>query len=654
MGTAATRRPSLAAGMIALGVLGAAEAPAQSTEYLNFDGLTRELRALTNGTERARLRSIGRSHQGRDLWLVEIGNPAGAPLDTRPAVLVVGNLSGDHLLGSALALETVRYLLTGADRAAAPVLDSQVVYVVPRLDPDGAEAMLAGVKRDRRTNARPFDDDNDGRVDEDPGEDLNGDGLITVMRTADPSGAYMVHPGDARLMKKADPAQGESGTFTLHVEGRDTDGDGWLNEDGAGGVDLDRNFQHAYPYWERDAGPHMVSEPESRALMEFVIAHRNIGAILTYGHSDNLVTAPDARGNLADAAVLDLPAFALASNAGLFEKGVFATGPRGPGGFGGGGGFGPFGGGQPQLRGAQPGRDNDPSAGRRPATTVNTADLTYFETVSKAYREITGITKVGHSRAAEGAFFQYGYYQFGVPSFSTPGWGLPDARRAADTARTDEAPGAVEPRPGARGRPPAGGPPAGRAPQGQATRPGGGQPGADSTILAALDAAGIDAFVPWTPFTHPELGPVEIGGFRPCAVTNPPPDQLAELGRKHGAFTVKLAGMLPRVRIVDTKVTSHGGGVFTVTAEIENAGYFPTALQHGVVARAVQPTTVQIQVPPESVLTGADKASTVQRLDGSGARERFTWVIRGQQGAAVEIRARSQKGGTTTATVTLR
>jgi hypothetical protein len=112
--------------------------------------------------------------------------------------------------------------------------------------------------------------------------------------------------------------------------------------------------------------------------------------------------------------------------------------------------------------------------------------------------------------------------------------------------------------------------------------------------------------------------------------------------------------MLPRVRIVDTKVTSHGGGVFTVTAEIENAGYFPTALQHGVVARAVQPTTVQIQVPPESVLTGADKASTVQRLDGSGARERFTWVIRGQQGAAVEIRARSQKGGTTTATVTLR
>lgn len=654
MGTAGTRRFSLVAGAVVLGLLGAVtSAAAQSAEYLNFDGLTRELRALTSNADRARLRSIGRSHDGRDIWMVEIGSPAGAPLDTRPALLVVGNLSGDHLVGSALAMETVRYLLAGGDTAAATVLASQVVYVVPRIDPDGAEAMFAATKRDRRGNARPFDDDNDGRVDEDPGEDLNGDGLVTVMRRADPSGDYMVHPDDPRLMKRADAARGESGAFTLYVEGQDTDGDGWLNEDGAGGVDLDRNFQHAYPYWERDAGPHMVSEPETRALLDFVLAHRNIGAILTYGHTDNLVTPPDARGNLAEATVLDLPAFALASNAELFDKGVFATGPRG---FGGGGGFGPFGGGgQPQLRGAQPGRDNDPAAGRRPATTVNAGDLTYFETVSKAYKDITGIAKVGVHRAPQGAFFQYGYYQFGVPSFSTQGWGLPEQRRAADSTRTDRPPGGgAEGQPGGRGRPPAGGPQAGRAAQGQAARAGAPQAGADATILRALDSAGVDAFVAWIPFTHPDLGPVEIGGFRPYAVTNPPPADLAELGRKHGAFTVRLAGMLPRVRIVDTKVTSHGGGVFTITAEVENAGYFPTALQHAVVARAVHPTTVQILVPPEAVLTGAAKASTIQRLDGSGAREKFTWVIRGQQGSTVEIRARSQKGGTTTATVTLR
>jgi len=86
-------------------MLGAApHAAAQQAAYLNFNDLTRELRALTNGTDRARLRSLGRSHEGRETWLVEIGNPAGAPLDTRPGVLVVGNLSGDHLVGSALAV----------------------------------------------------------------------------------------------------------------------------------------------------------------------------------------------------------------------------------------------------------------------------------------------------------------------------------------------------------------------------------------------------------------------------------------------------------------------------------------------------------------------------------------------------------------------
>jgi hypothetical protein len=63
---------------------------------------------------------------------------------------------------------------------------------------------------------------------------------------------------------------------------------------------------------------------------------------------------------------------------------------------------------------------------------------------------------------------------------------------------------------------------------------------------------------------------------------------------------------------------------------------------------------VQIQVPTDAVLTGAAKTSTIQKLDGSGAREKFTWVIQGRQGSSVEIRVRSQKGGSDTATVTLR
>jgi hypothetical protein len=596
---------------LALG-FGATQASAQG--YWTHEQLGSELRSLANSSDRASLAEIGTSRDGRAIWLVTLASPGGDPADSRPGVLVVGNLEGDHLLGSTLAVEAMRYLLEadGQDEGATRLLAENVVYVVPRLNPDGAEAFFAATRWDRRTNAAGYDDDNDGRVDEDGPDDLNGDGVATVMRVADPAGAFMVHPDAPRLMKRADPASGEAGTHALYWEGRDDDGDGFYNEDAPGGVDLNRNFQHAYPYWEADAGVHMVSEPESRALMDFVVGHRNIAAILTFGHTDNLVTPPDARGGLTGARTLDLPAYASASLEDVFDVGVFRAG-------GGRGGFGFFGGG-PRLRGAQPGRDNDPNAGRRPSNTVHRSDVDYFATVSEAYRELTGIESVGIHRDPEGAFFQFGYFQFGVPSFSTPGWGMP----AAPSEEGEAAP--------ARG---------------------GGNGPLDLQFLTGLEGMGVDAFVDWTPYTHPTLGEVEIGGFRPYVTTNPPVEALAELGESHGRFLAHLGGMLPRLRFVDTEVTAHGGGLFTVEATIENAGYFPSALQHGVVARAVDPLTVQIQVDPDDIVTGDDKSATVQRLEGSGMRHTFSWVIRGNAGDRVEIRMRSQKGGSDTATVRL-
>ncbi len=580
----------------------------QTATYLDYEGFTRELRSIVNGSDLATMRSLGTTLAGREVWMVEVGAREGKPLDGRPGILVAGNLEGDHLVGSHLALEALRYLIQNRDEEAVRgVLANNVLYFFPRLNPDGAEAMFARVKSNRRTNTRPWDEDNDGRVDEDGPEDLNGDGYITVMRAPDPAGLYMIDTANTRILKRADPTKGESGVFKLYTEGTDNDGDGFVNEDGPGGVDLNRNFQHAYPYWQGDSGPHMVSEIESRAVMDFAIAHRNVAAFLTFGESDNLVTPPDSRGALAGAKILDLPAFAEASNAEVFEVGVISSGGgggRGGGGRGGGGGGGGF------LRGAQPGRDNDPSSGVRPAMTVATGDLVYFKAVSDAYKEITGIENVPVHRTPEGALFQYGYFHFGVPSFSTPGWGIP----AGDSGAED----------------------------------------GDGKLLSALEAAGIDAFTDWTSFQHPELGEVEIGGFLPYVTHNPPADQFAELGKKHGEFLVKLAGMLPRARIAEAKVESRGGGVFTVTVEVENAGFFPTSTRHGVTSGSVGPTSVQIQVDPDDILTGADKTTSVGVLTGSGTREEVTWVIRGQHGSQVEIRLLSDKSGQDSRTVTLR
>jgi hypothetical protein len=623
-----TCAPTAAGGLtlilaLTLGAPGAGEG--QSAAYLDYQSFTRELRAVVDGSRLATMESLGTTLGGRNVWMVRVGDPSGSPLDERPGVLVVGTLEGDHVVGSQLSLEAIRYLTTHAEtEAVRSALAGSVFYFFPRLNPDGAEAMFDRVRWNRRTNGQPWDEDNDGRVDEDGPEDLNGDGYITVMRVPDPAGRFMIDTADARAMKRADPSQGETGAFTLYWEGRDNDGDGFINEDGPGGVDLNRNFQHAYPYWTGDAGPHMVSEVETRALMDFVLDHRNIAAILAFGESDNLVTPPDARGELAREKVPALPSFADASLADVLTKGIAPTGGGGGmrgGGRGGGAGF---------LRGAQVGRDNDPSSGTRPATTVAGPDQVYFKAVSDAYKRITGIETVPLHRAPEGAFFEYGYFQFGVPSFSALGWGFP--RTEAQVQPQARASGAA----GASGT-------AGNA-----------VPRGDAALLAELDAAGIDAFAEWTPFLHPELGEVEIGGFLPYVTHNPPAEQLPALGAKHGEFLAELAGMLPRVRISRTEVEALGDGLFRIEVEAENIGFFPTSLRHGQTSRSVGPTFLQIQVENEDILSGAEKTASVGVLAGSGSREKVTWVIRGRPGEGVEIKLHSQKAGRDTVTLTLR
>jgi hypothetical protein len=101
-------------------------------------------------------------------------------------------------------------------------------------------------------------------------------------------------------------------------------------------------------------------------------------------------------------------------------------------------------------------------------------------------------------------------------------------------------------------------------------------------------------------------------------------------------------------------VTNHGGGVFRIEAEIENTGYLPTASAQGVRARSVQPVMVQLGVDADAIITGDTKTNFVDTLAGSGTRRSFQWVIRGEPGARIELKLRSQKSGSESVMVTLR
>jgi hypothetical protein len=294
--------------------------------------------------------------------------------------------------------------------------------------------------------------------------------------------------------------------------------------------------------------------------------------------------------------------------------------------------------------------DDDAPAGRGggrggraptpPATTVDANDVEYFRTISDKYRQLTGFRASPATRTPGGALFEYFYYQFGVPSFSTPGWAL-----AAPPS-------------------PSGGPPepgAARAPAASSTAaPDGGESSATGTaafdlrLLRWMDAEKIDGFVQWKAYRHPALGDVEIGGFRPYTTSNPPAEKIAELGRSHSEFVVYLSSLFPKIAIAKTAVTNHGGGLFRIRAEIENSGFLPTSSAQGVRSRSVKPTMVQLGVDPADIVSGAAKTSFFQALAGSGRRQTYEWIIRGKPGASVSLKVVSQKGGTETATLTLK
>ncbi len=333
-------------------------AAADYSRYHTHEQLTSALRELAKAhSQQAKLVEVAKSRDGRSVWAIEIANPAGIPIAERPALLIAANFEGDQVIGSALALYVAEQLLTGysTNPTIKQRLDSHVFYIVPRVNPDGAEAMFGALKAAQKTNNVKFDNDNDGRVDEDGPDDLNKDGFISVMRVKDPKGPYMIHPDDARLMRRADAAKGEAGAYAVYWEGLDNDGDGFYNEDPAGGVDLNRNFQHQYPYYTPDAGPHMASEPEVRGLLEYVLARRNIAAVLTFGESDNLIAPPSRAGAHAPASTVDLIAFANQSVDGARAVGRFQSaqqfgfgGGRGGGDDDGRGGGGGRGAGQPR------------------------------------------------------------------------------------------------------------------------------------------------------------------------------------------------------------------------------------------------------------------------------------------------------------------
>ena len=253
--------------------------------YLDHAALTAALqRTVTQFPGRVRMESLARTSQGRDVWLMTLGRfekkPASTPTTApgvtsatskQPAILIVANLEADHIIGSQVALAMIERI--ARDPAWGEQLARCTIYVIPRLNPDGSERVLHSPRADFRTNLRPLDRDRDGQSGEDGPDDLNHDGLIVRMRVKDGKATLVADANDARLLRKADSAKGEHPVYSEYAEGMDNDGDGLINEDPPGGVNLNRNWPHRWTEFDPEAGFSPAAEPETSALIQFAFDH---------------------------------------------------------------------------------------------------------------------------------------------------------------------------------------------------------------------------------------------------------------------------------------------------------------------------------------------------------------------------------------------
>jgi hypothetical protein len=93
---------------------------------------------------------------------------------------------------------------------------------------------------------RPEDNDGDGLYDEDQTEDVDGDGELSVMYIEDPKGEFKLSPDRRQFVPIADEKEDVQRFRRFGAEGFDNDGDGRINEDDIGGPDPNRNFPYGW------------------------------------------------------------------------------------------------------------------------------------------------------------------------------------------------------------------------------------------------------------------------------------------------------------------------------------------------------------------------------------------------------------------------
>lgn len=260
------------------------------------------------------VQEIGRTLQGKPLFVASIAAPGRQASDGRPALLVIAQQHGREAIASQVALYSIEHLLKryDTDPLVKHLLASRTIYYVPQANPDGNDIFLS-TDSSHRGNARPTDLDGDGQFGED-GRDNTGAGTYTrhVAKFTDEwirQTGGNVFASDWNARDEQGRYKNARGYWTLgfvnsqgfQVRQFDNDDDGRINEDDLLGVDLNRNWGVDWEQGVSDPGSLTYkgsmpfSEPETAAIRGFVLSHQNIVASVEFHSGADVILMPWSR-----------------------------------------------------------------------------------------------------------------------------------------------------------------------------------------------------------------------------------------------------------------------------------------------------------------------------------------------------------------------
>ena len=289
--------------------------------YWKYDEMKQNLQSLQkNNPTLCSVETICVTEEGRSVFAVTLTNTKTGSALCKPAFYIDANTHAGEVTGSMAALHAIDYLLASykTDPSITKLLDTETIYIIPRVSPDGAEKYFTSPYMLRSAD-RVYNEVKGGIE----SKDLDNDGVIRMMRIPTPYGAWK-KDGESLILRNPDDTEGTF--YDVFPEGTLTDYDGSENlkqAKSAWGLDFNRN----YPFgWFPDsrqpgAGKYPLSNAENKAIVDFVLAHPNIGGVSTNHTSGGVILYPPGTANASSAPKSDIDAFITIGNMAKEEMG---------------------------------------------------------------------------------------------------------------------------------------------------------------------------------------------------------------------------------------------------------------------------------------------------------------------------------------------